>query len=360
MTKMDYNKDETIRAKELAEKKLAEMGVVGAKRFALKAQNLYPELDGLPQLLATLDVYISAYKKINGEVNWYRVLAVQPFADEDTIRKHYRKMALVLHPDKNKSVGADGAFKILSQAWNFLSDKAKIIAYNQKRNLRGSYTNVSHGKSSSSATTSPNGFHKFPDENISNTSGWNGATYSTPAPSTMRNDTFWTTCNSCKMHFEYSRVYINVNLPCINCHTHFFVVETPAPAINTSSKYTPFSDFMQQQNSASLIMLDTRDFLSAHNKSQTDITRGKNLQMKCHPSQKTDAGVDLNKGPLREDPINGLLGPSTIQGVMFDTSHLREFVVSIDIEKSSDSIRETAGTSLLGIVLIRPVVFGVL
>ncbi|XP_039011090.1 uncharacterized protein LOC120140133 [Hibiscus syriacus] len=336
MTKMDCNKDEAIRAKELAEKKLAEMDAVGAKRFALKAQNLYPGLDGLPQLLATLDVYISADKKINGEVDWYRVLAVQPFADGDTIRKHYRKLALVLHPDKNKSVGADGAFKILSQAWNLLSDKAKRIAYDQKRNLRGSYTNVPHGKSSSSAMTSPNGFHKFSDENISNISGWNGATYSKPAPRTVRNDTFWTTCNSCKMHFEYSRVYINVNLPCINCRTHFFAVETPAPAINASNKYTPFSDFIQQQkfrqahnagysrfsgistkisqkggfprsgsninvsspasftNEATGVTHSAGETLkSAHNKSQTDITitRGKNLQMKCHPSQKTDAGL---------------------------------------------------------------------
>ncbi|XP_039037606.1 dnaJ homolog subfamily B member 6-A-like [Hibiscus syriacus] len=282
---MDYNKDETIRAKELAEKKLAEMGVVGAKRFALKAQNLYPELDGLPQLLATLDVYISAYKKINGEVNWYRVLAVQPFADEDTIRKHYRKMALVLHPDKNKSVGADGAFKILSQAWNFLSDKAKIIAYNQKRNLRGSYTNVSHGKSSSSATTSPNGFHKFPDENISNTSGWNGATYSTPAPSTMRNDTFWTTCNS-STKFRQSH---NAG------HARFSGISTkitqkggfPRSGSNINVSSSAFFT-----NEATGVTHSAGETLkSAHNKSQTDITRGKNLQMKCHPSQKTDAGL---------------------------------------------------------------------
>ncbi|KAL4342317.1 hypothetical protein GQ457_08G037460 [Hibiscus cannabinus] len=330
---MDCNKDEAIRAKELAEKKLAEMDAVGAKRFALKAQNLYPELDGLPQLLATLDVYISADKKINGEVDWYRVLAVQPFADEDTIRKHYRKLALVLHPDKNKSVGADGAFKILSEAWNLLSDKAKRIAYDQKRNLRGGHTNFSHGKSSSSETSSRNGFHNF-SENISNSSGRNGATYSKSAPRTVRNETFWTTCNSCKMHFEYSRVYVNVNLPCINCRTPFFAVETPAPAINASSKYTSFSDFMQQQKfrqvhnagqvrfsglstkisrkggfprSGSNINVSspapftneaTGDTHSAsetlkseHNDSQTDITRDENLQRKCHPSEKTDAGL---------------------------------------------------------------------
>ncbi|KAK8586490.1 hypothetical protein V6N13_010081 [Hibiscus sabdariffa] len=291
---MDCNKDEAIRAKGLAEKKLAEMDAVGAKR----------------------------------------VLAVQPFADEDTIRKHYRKLALVLHPDKNKSVGADGAFKILSEAWSLLSDKVKRIAYDQKRNLRGSYTNVFHGKSSSSATTSRNGFHNFSSENISNTNGRKCATYSKPAPRTVRNDTFWTTCNSCKMLFEYSRVYVNLNLPCINCRTPSFAVETPTPAINASSKYTSFSEFMQQQKfcqvhnagqarfsgsstkisrkgvfprSTSNINVSSPVSFTAeatgvthsagetlkggYNKSQTDIMRDENLEMKFHPSQKTDAGL---------------------------------------------------------------------
>ena len=46
ITKMDCNKDEAIRAKELAEKKLAKMDAAGAKIFALKAQTLYPEQIG--------------------------------------------------------------------------------------------------------------------------------------------------------------------------------------------------------------------------------------------------------------------------------------------------------------------------
>ncbi|MBA0672085.1 hypothetical protein Goklo_025331 [Gossypium klotzschianum] len=136
------------------------------------AENLYPALDGLPQLIVALDVYISADEKINGEVDWYRVLGVQPYAAEDTIWKHYMKLAFILHPDKNKFAGA-GAFKLLLEAWSLLSDKARRFSYDQKLNLRVLKT------------------------------------YSNSAPPrSTRTDTFWTTCSSCKMQFKYSR-------PCI-------------------------------------------------------------------------------------------------------------------------------------------------
>ncbi|KAL0321534.1 UNVERIFIED_CONTAM: Chaperone protein DnaJ [Sesamum calycinum] len=70
-------------------------------------------------MLTTVDVYVSAENKISGEIDWYGVLGVSPSSDDETIRKQYRKLALMLHPDKNKSVGSDGAFKLISEAWSF-------------------------------------------------------------------------------------------------------------------------------------------------------------------------------------------------------------------------------------------------
>ncbi|KAI3471205.1 hypothetical protein Pfo_027868 [Paulownia fortunei] len=134
---MECNRDEAIRAKSIAEGKLEQKDFVGAKKFALKAQTLYPGLDGISQMLTTLDVYVSAENKVSGEVDWYGVLGLNPSADDETIKKQYRKLALMLHPDKNNSIGADGAFKLISEAWSLLSDKAKRLAYNQRRGYKG-------------------------------------------------------------------------------------------------------------------------------------------------------------------------------------------------------------------------------
>nr|TKR79141.1 hypothetical protein D5086_0000274800 [Populus alba] len=115
---MECNKDEAVRAKEIAEKKFMGRDYAGAKKSALKAQNLYPELD--------------ENRTSNGEVDWYGVLGANPWADNETVRKQYHKLALMLHPDRNKSLGADDAFKLVSETSGLLSDKEKRRAYNQK------------------------------------------------------------------------------------------------------------------------------------------------------------------------------------------------------------------------------------
>ncbi|KAM2033119.1 hypothetical protein ACFX1T_015059 [Malus domestica] len=172
---MECNKDEALRSKEFAELKFTERDVSGALRFALKAHTLYPELDGLPQLLTTLHVHTSAQKETNGETDYYKVLSAEPLADKDTIRKKYKRLALSLHPDKNKSVGADGAFQIVNEAWTLLSDKDKRFLYDQRRSLGYMLERVPDGNFS--AATSQNGFHTSSNYNHSNGRDQWSATY---------------------------------------------------------------------------------------------------------------------------------------------------------------------------------------
>lgn len=244
---MECNKDEAVRSKEIAERKLTEKNYSGAKKFALKAQNLYPGLDGLPQMLTTLDVYIAAENKISGEVDWYGVLGVNPMADEETVRKQYRKLALVLHPDKNKCLGAEGAFKLVSEAWSLLSDRVQRLAYNQKRNLKGSLQQKVSHRSGPSVPPRANGFHNVASTTRNPHSNTRVGPTSVPPPSQVKADTFWTVCNRCKTHYEYLRMYLNHTLLCPNCHQAFMALEKPPPP--NVFKSSNCSSRQQHQNS---------------------------------------------------------------------------------------------------------------
>ena len=78
-------------------------------------------------MLTIFDVYISAEKKVSGGVDWYGILGVIPLVDEGTVKKQCRELALMHYPNKNKSIGADGTFKFVSEAWSLLSDKSKYL-----------------------------------------------------------------------------------------------------------------------------------------------------------------------------------------------------------------------------------------
>ncbi|XP_023634326.1 LOW QUALITY PROTEIN: uncharacterized J domain-containing protein C63.13, partial [Capsella rubella] len=111
--------------------KLSKNDYDGAKSFVNKAQRLYPNLDGLKQVSMMINVYKSAS---NGggdqEADWYKILNVDPLADDEAVKRHYKQLALLLHPDKNKF---DGAFKLVLDAWCLLSDKVKRASYDQRR-----------------------------------------------------------------------------------------------------------------------------------------------------------------------------------------------------------------------------------
>lgn len=59
----------------------------------------------------------------------YQVLGISKSANENEIKKAYRKLALKYHPDKNSAPSAEAAFKAISGAMDVLGDNAKREAY---------------------------------------------------------------------------------------------------------------------------------------------------------------------------------------------------------------------------------------
>jgi curved DNA-binding protein len=61
----------------------------------------------------------------------YETLGVPRTADDDTIRKAFRKLAAKYHPDKNSGKDAESKFKEINQAHEVLSDSGKRSLYDE-------------------------------------------------------------------------------------------------------------------------------------------------------------------------------------------------------------------------------------
>eukprot|EP00116_Pleurobrachia_bachei_P002368 sb/3462630/ len=60
-----------------------------------------------------------------GNSNPYAIFCVHPDANQVDIKKSYRQMAILVHPDKTSHPGADGAFKVLGKAFETVGDPEK-------------------------------------------------------------------------------------------------------------------------------------------------------------------------------------------------------------------------------------------
>jgi molecular chaperone DnaJ len=74
--------------------------------------------------------------------DYYEVLGVSRNASKDEIKASYRKLALELHPDRNKSPDAEERFKEVSEAYAVLSDDSKRAQYDRfgHEGIQGRYS----------------------------------------------------------------------------------------------------------------------------------------------------------------------------------------------------------------------------
>ncbi|ERN10610.1 hypothetical protein AMTRI_Chr10g227430 [Amborella trichopoda] len=235
---MDCNKEDASRCKEIAEKKFTERDIKGCQKFASKAYKLDPGFEGMAQMLATIDIHLAAQVKINGVVDHYAVLQLNPWDNLDTIKKQYRKLALLIHPDKNRSVGAEGAFSYLSEAWNILSDSSKRSLYDHKRTSTSNF-NLENFSQPSTAVKTDVSSGQMHDVN-----GFYGVSNAFRDANNQHQKprTFWTSCGSCHMRYEYLRKYLNKKLSCQFCKTPFLAIEmTYGPPTNSSNSNSSFT-----------------------------------------------------------------------------------------------------------------------
>ncbi|TVU44009.1 hypothetical protein EJB05_03433, partial [Eragrostis curvula] len=92
--------------------------ISGAHRQASKAQRLCPSLPGVANALAAYEIVSAAATAAN---SWRAVLGIRPgaAATPDVVKKQFRRLSLLVHPDKNRScAAAEDAFKLLRQAFD--------------------------------------------------------------------------------------------------------------------------------------------------------------------------------------------------------------------------------------------------
>ncbi|KAJ0525881.1 putative DnaJ domain, Chaperone J-domain superfamily [Helianthus annuus] len=335
---MECNKDEAHRAKKIAEAKMVKNDFEGARKFALKAKQLYPELDNISQLVTVCDVHCAAQKKIYGaEKDLYGILQVENVADDTTIRKQYRKLALVLHPDKNKFPGAESAFKLIGEANMTLSDRGKRSIYDMKcrEPAKASATKIhNHQGYQTSYAGQQNKFKRAPS------SQFNGVSHgqqSTSNPSIHL--TFWTYCPFCSVKYEYYREFIQRPLRCQQCSKLFIAYEIGPQErnINLGSKaqsVNPGSKPVSQQK-------ETAKVENAKGNIKKDGKVPSNLERK-----KTE-GTRMNQKGVTKPKVSGVRKPMETGTAKATDKKRRKRMAAESREASSDK-KEAAGGGVSG------------
>lgn len=73
----------------------------------------------------------AARQTVEGEINYYKILQVDPAAEPEVITGAYHRLATKYHPDKYKAPDATRKMQLLNEAYAVLSDPVKRKRYDE-------------------------------------------------------------------------------------------------------------------------------------------------------------------------------------------------------------------------------------
>ncbi|CAN8260405.1 unnamed protein product [Cochlearia groenlandica] len=291
---MDSNKEEAEKARNVAEEKMKTRDFIGAHAFLTKAQSLFPELEHITKLITICEVHSSADNKIVGLDNWYAILQVQQTADADTIKKQYRRLALLLHPDKNTFSGAEAAFKLVVEANRLLTDRDKRSQYDVRYR--------SHSVMASKQANAKSGPHGTGAQNFEGV------------------DTFWTCCRYCRQRNKCLREYMNKVIPCSVCRKSFVARDIGCNGVSSRSST---ADVKQSQDQGQNASNGAEKSGSSAAKIDKNGSVGGNLNKKNQEKQKRVSSSKIRKA---ENGYKAYENPKKEEGFTKDGSEERKNV----------------------------------
>ncbi|KEQ73737.1 TPR-like protein [Aureobasidium namibiae CBS 147.97] len=123
-----YTKARKTKAKALGESGDWEEAVKELKSIA----ESNPEEPGIAKEIRNAELELKKSKR----KDYYKILGVEKDADDNQIKKAYRKLAIIHHPDKNQGdEAAADRFKDIGEAYETLSDSQKRASYDSGEDL---------------------------------------------------------------------------------------------------------------------------------------------------------------------------------------------------------------------------------
>jgi DnaJ family protein C protein 7 len=127
-----------------------------AVRDYANVERISPGQFGVKKILNEAKIKLKASKR----KDYYKILNISKDADASDIKKAYRKLALVWHPDKNSGdtaqmTKAEKMFKDIGEAYAILSDPEKRQRYDSGVDIEDIENGHSHGHGFSSGGVDP-------------------------------------------------------------------------------------------------------------------------------------------------------------------------------------------------------------